>query len=353
MKIGLVDADLLDGGTRFPNLALMKIAGYYKRLGNDVELVHCYGEQYDKIFVAKVFTKTQLPGWVNLYRLEGTEIEYGGTGFNLYDAPQLPYEIEHTTPDYTLYERYIEKHSDEKRRKTVFTEYYLDASIGFTTRGCIRKCPFCVNRNKARVERWSPVREFFDPQRKYVIMLDDNVFAYPKWAEIFDELEETERPIRYIQGMDVRLMTPEKAKRLEQIRYYKDIHFAFDNVNDRPVIEKGFSIFRENCPKKRTAAYVLIGFYMQGEDELKSVIERVETLAKYNVDPYITKHENSAKDPFPHILTEIQRWGNQPAFRKTTFGQFLKIGGSKTAMKEFNAIPSRTRERLANLLRPQ
>lgn len=31
MKIGLVDADLLDGGTRHPNLALLKIAGFFKR----------------------------------------------------------------------------------------------------------------------------------------------------------------------------------------------------------------------------------------------------------------------------------------------------------------------------------
>ena len=28
LKVGLVDADLLDGGTRHPNLALLKIAGF-------------------------------------------------------------------------------------------------------------------------------------------------------------------------------------------------------------------------------------------------------------------------------------------------------------------------------------
>ena len=34
-KIGLVDADLLNGGTRHPNLVLLKIAGYLK--DNEVE----------------------------------------------------------------------------------------------------------------------------------------------------------------------------------------------------------------------------------------------------------------------------------------------------------------------------
>lgn len=31
MNIGIIDADFLDNGTRHPNLALMKISGYYKK----------------------------------------------------------------------------------------------------------------------------------------------------------------------------------------------------------------------------------------------------------------------------------------------------------------------------------
>lgn len=33
MKIGIIDADLLDNGTRHPNLALMKLSGFYKEKG--------------------------------------------------------------------------------------------------------------------------------------------------------------------------------------------------------------------------------------------------------------------------------------------------------------------------------
>lgn len=39
MKIGLVDADLLDGGTRHPNLALLKIAGFLKDNNIPFELI--------------------------------------------------------------------------------------------------------------------------------------------------------------------------------------------------------------------------------------------------------------------------------------------------------------------------
>ena len=39
LKIGLVDADLLDGGTRHPNLALLKIAGFLKDNNIPFELI--------------------------------------------------------------------------------------------------------------------------------------------------------------------------------------------------------------------------------------------------------------------------------------------------------------------------
>ena len=153
-KIGLVDADLLDGGTRFPNLALMKIAGHYKRAGYNVELIDQFDPTINKIFVCKVFIKSNVPSFVADYK----NVVYGGTGFNLYHAQPLPDEIEHAKPDYTIYETYIKTHYDKRVARRFFNEYYTDSSIGFTTRGCIRRCAFCVNRDKTRVERWARPR---------------------------------------------------------------------------------------------------------------------------------------------------------------------------------------------------
>ena len=63
MRIGIVDADLLDKGTRHPNLALMKISGYHKSLNDTVELITSYNEldNFDKIYISKVFTYTKIP----------------------------------------------------------------------------------------------------------------------------------------------------------------------------------------------------------------------------------------------------------------------------------------------------
>ena len=49
LRIGIMDADLLDNGTRHPNLALLKISGYCKSYGHNVRLIQSYDE------VAKIY----------------------------------------------------------------------------------------------------------------------------------------------------------------------------------------------------------------------------------------------------------------------------------------------------------
>ena len=62
--IGIVDADLIGRKKhRFPNLACMKISSYYKQRGENVQLLLDYHNlnQYDKVYVSKVFTDTPIP----------------------------------------------------------------------------------------------------------------------------------------------------------------------------------------------------------------------------------------------------------------------------------------------------
>ena len=76
MKIGIVDADLIwKRKQRFPNLAYMKISSYYKARGHDVKLLLSYDniEDYDKIFISKVFTDTKVPDEI----LNNAKVEYG------------------------------------------------------------------------------------------------------------------------------------------------------------------------------------------------------------------------------------------------------------------------------------
>lgn len=165
--IAIIDADLL-GRTkhRFPNLVCEKLSSYWKEKGAIVELKLDYEnfDLYDEIFISKVFTDTWVPEWIS----EAVDMEtgkvklpkkihVGGTGFFFAKAPDLKDEIEHAMPDYHLYDEWIKTEVErarseyEKSGKTFneksfmlqFKEY-TDYSIGFMTRGCFRKCPFCV-----------------------------------------------------------------------------------------------------------------------------------------------------------------------------------------------------------------
>lgn len=118
IRVGIIDADLL-GNTkhRFPNLASMKISAYYKEKGNDVNLLLDYDciDQYDEVFVSKVFTKTKVPEEI----FAAPNVHIGGTGFFFDKAEPLPDEIEHHFPDYHLYDEFVSKTLDGGARKAV------------------------------------------------------------------------------------------------------------------------------------------------------------------------------------------------------------------------------------------
>ena len=69
-KIGIIDADLIDNGTKHPNLALMKISTYQKEQNNSVELLNNYEEinTFDEVFISKVFSFTKSPKGIEKLR---------------------------------------------------------------------------------------------------------------------------------------------------------------------------------------------------------------------------------------------------------------------------------------------
>lgn len=329
MKVGLIDADLLDNGTRHPNLALMKISAYRKELGDEVELLDNYNniKDYDKVFISKVFTFTKVP--INLEEYDNITI--GGTGFFNDGGESLKDEIEHHMPDYTLYNKYIDKKIENGESRLRYKDY-LDYSIGFTTRGCFRKCSFCVNKKYDRVHRHAKVSEFLDESRKKIYLWDDNFLAYPKWEEVLDELEATGKQFQFRQGLDIRLMTDKKAKRFSKVKYNGDFIFAFDNLKDKKEVTRGLSVWKK-YNKKTTKLYVLSGYESQDEKDIENVFERIRILMKYQCLPYIMRYEEYKNSPYRGMYINLARWCNQPNFfKKKSFREFCEANqeASKT-----------------------
>ena len=119
MNVLLIDAD-----STIPNLALMKISAYHKSRGDNVGFNVI---NPDKVYCSIIFKKNRHIADGLRYFYPDADIDIGGSGYDLKKV--LPDEIECMTPDYSLY-------PDNQ-------SYY-----GFTTRGCIRHCPFCIVHDK-------------------------------------------------------------------------------------------------------------------------------------------------------------------------------------------------------------
>lgn len=328
-KIGLLDADLLDNGTRHPNLVIMKLSGYFKEKDCEVELIENYDritdndyagiKDYDAIYISKVFDFTKIDEKI----LEFENVYFGGTGFFFSGGMDLPYCIEHHMPDYHIYDLFIE-HDTKHADKSVYWKDYTDYSIGFATRGCFRKCAFCVNQKYDRVQFHSHISEWLDKDRKGIYLWDDNIFGYGKWKEVFEELKATGKPFQFRQGLDIRLLTADKAKMLNEVKYNGDIIFAFDHIEDKPVIEEKLQLWRQYSDKS-TKLYVLSGFDGQDEVEIASIFERISVIIKYGCLPYIMRHKNYETSEYRGLFIQIARWCNMPQFlKKMTFREFCE-----------------------------
>lgn len=321
MKIGIIDADLLDSGTRHPNLALMKISAFYKSLGHDVELLKDYEQvdQFEKLFMSKVFSYTKVPPKVLLL----PTINYGGTGFYENGGDDLPREIEHHKPDYDLYKDFINSKLAEGKSLKNFSDY-LHYSIGFTTRGCFRKCEFCVNKKYDTPSAHSPVKEFYDSSKPYIYLWDDNFLAFNGWEKILDELTGIGKPFQFRQGLDIRLMNSRKAEKLSKANYHGDFIFAFDHLKDKKIIEKNLKLWRRYT-SRTTKLYVLCAYESQDEHDIVSVFERIKILMRYGCLPYIMRYESYLDSKWKTLYIQLARWCNQPQFfKKKSFRQFCE-----------------------------
>ncbi len=320
-KIGIIDADLLDHGTRHPNLALMKISSFCRAHNHRPKLVLSLDEieSYDYLFMSCVFSFTHIdPKLLSL-----PNIAIGGTGIDPDGEINLPFCVEHSKPDYSLYEEWVNSQIEAGVKRSKVADY-LDYSIGFLTRGCFRKCSFCVNRKYDYAFAHSPISEFVDERRPYIYLWDDNFLAYKNWDRLLDDLIDTGKPFQFRQGLDIRLMTKAKAEKLASVKYHGDFIFAFDHIEDRKLIEKKLKLWRETT-LRGTRLYVLCAFDSQDEQDITNTFERIAILMKYSCLPYIMRYEDYERSALRSLYISIARWCNQPQFfKKMSFRQFCE-----------------------------
>jgi len=327
-KIGIIDAELLvNRQHRFPNLAAMKLSAYHKQRGNVVSLLpdYRYVADFDWVYVCCVFTDTAkcIPPKI----LKLSNVRFGGTGFYFDQAPPLSKTVEHSTPDYDLYKSCLQ---------IVASKYYTDYSLGFLTRGCFRRCKFCVNRGSRRAVRASPLKEFYNPQKKKVCLLDNNFLAYSDCQSLLTNLlrrcEHDGASFEFKQGLDIRLLSSRTAKLLQAAPYHGELIFAFDSIKDAVSIRRGLGVLRKYLPTKGSKCYILCGFEDNSWRDIASVFRRLQILWGSHCLGYVMRHENHrlASPVCRNIYSNLTRWANQPKFQRSiSFREFCEKCGGK------------------------
>lgn len=311
MRIGLIDVDNWGKLDKcFPNLPLMKISAFYKERG-------CYVEWYDSkthydiVYLSKVFSFSPEP----FSEINADEVIRGGSGYaiKLIDGKEvfdkenhlnLSDRIEHIYPDYSLYG-------------------IKNTAYGFMSRGCPRGCSFCHVQAKegCRSHKVADLSEFWNGQKK-IELFDPNTFACTEWKDIVTQLIESKAQVDFNQGVDIRMMTPEKIELLMKVNT-KHIHFAWDRYQDRELIVPKFKQFKEitRWGRDKVTVYILTNY----DSTIQQDLERIMFCRELNFCPYVMRYDKE------HIkrgaeVNALARWVNTKMifWKCPTFEQYKR-----------------------------
>lgn len=301
MNILLIDID-----SKIPNLALMKISAWHKaqgdRVGFDIQ-------NPEKVYISCIFKKNagQARGVSTYY--PDAEIDIGGSGISL--SKTLPDAIEQIKPDYDLYP----------------SQY----SQGYTTRGCIRKCAFCIVPEKeGKIREWQHPAEFHDPQFDTCMIMDNNLFAASQeWQQgVFEWFIKNRIKMLSPQGWDIRLLTEERANYLKAIRKGEArLHFAWDNIADEKKVEHGIQILKGAGFNLNhdISFYVLAGFNTTFDQD----VYRCNKLREWGVASFVMPYRKNKQ------INALARWANrQYGYWKIPFEEYHRTKDARKSGRE-------------------
>lgn len=276
--IGLIQ---LDGKSK--NIALEKIKLFYELKDEEVRYITpIESDFYDKVFCSSIFTFTDKSyvkdNWI-----------CGGSGFNL--TTKLPDEIDKMKPK---------------------------INIGFTTRGCIRQCPFCiVPQKEGKIRVVGDIYDFWDSKSKNITLFDNNILALPKHFKLIcSQLKKEKLRVDFNQGLDIRLVDDEIAKELSLLRYSRQLRFSFDDIKMENIVKEKMKILKKYIIPSRIMFFILCGFNSTFEEDMA----RWKLLHSYGVDVYVMRYHKKLR-----LLNEFAHWSTLYNLKGLPFEKFLEI----------------------------
>jgi hypothetical protein len=278
--------------TQYPPLGLLKIASYHKQRGDSVTLVaglEDVGFKPDLVYITSLFTYAWEPVHETIRfckkKYSKSKIIVGGIYASLCKEhlsksfrnrievhEGLFHEAEELEPDYSLVPHW-------------------NASIVFSSRGCIRNCSFCaVKQLEPKFQPRKSIKKLIYHNHKKIIFWDNNILASPYLVNILDELEELNLAVDFNQGIDARLITASIVKRLKKLNIPM-IRLAYDTTEVGNSLKEAIDILKQaGYSSRRILVYCLYNF-PRPEDTPETFLSRMKDLMEWEVVGYPMRYE--------------------------------------------------------------
>lgn len=294
-RIGICQVDPYTRGSKrrcivWPNLALAKIATHHLRRGDHVEMFSPL-MPYDVIYASKVWKDTPDSDY-----LPDSAIR-GGTGWGMNNT--LPPEIEDLRPDFFLWPHW-------------------GRSLGFTTRGCIRKCSYCVVPEKeGMLSIVGDLLDVWDGKSADVFLMDNNITAAPigHFRTVAQQAIDNHVKIDFTSGMDARLWTAEHQEVSTWLPYRGSTRFAFDHMAEESAVMRLIDMWTNSgMHPGRLFFYVLVGYDTTRDEDLY----RINLLAERGCVPYVMAYDRT-----DFYQRRLRLWCNSIRYRAVaTFAEY-------------------------------
>lgn len=311
-KVYLIHAD-----GALPNLALMKLAGYFSARGLGVELVRrpwrrelVHDRVEGNVYGSSIFSFSASDR-AEIERAWG-DVRWGGTGVDVASSldevdPLVDWDA--APVDYGIYPGY--RHS-----------------IGFSQRGCRLRCPFCVVPRKEGAPRSTgTLAEIWrgPGHPKSLVLLDNDFFGQPEagWRARIAEAAEGGYRLCFVQGINVRKVGDAEAAALASVQYRdakfsrRRLYTAWDNLGDERLVMAGVDrLEAAGVPPEHLMVYMLVG-YARGET-WGDIFRRFAGLTNRGCRPYPMPYNREERPD----LAAFQKWATMRFYRITPWHEF-------------------------------